>query len=78
MPTVLRIKGYKFKIYSNENDEAPHVHIAKAGGNAKYWLVPEIAEEYSYGFTVRERRDIKILIRFNHALLLKAWYENFE
>ena len=57
MPTVLRVRGYRFKFYSNENDEPAHVHITKGDANAKYWLVPEIEEAYSYGFTVRERRD---------------------
>ena len=29
MPTVLEINGYKFKFFSNENDERAHVHITK-------------------------------------------------
>ena len=57
MPTVLEINGYKFKFYSNENDEPAHVHITKADGNAKYWLIPEVVEEYSYGFNIRERKE---------------------
>jgi len=51
MPTVLVVDGYKFKFFSNENNELPHIHITKGDGNAKYWLVPECKEEYSYGFT---------------------------
>ncbi|HJW28504.1 MAG TPA: DUF4160 domain-containing protein, partial [Saprospiraceae bacterium] len=52
MPTVLEINGYKFKFYSNENEEPAHIHITKGDGNAKYWLRPSIEEEYSYNFTV--------------------------
>jgi len=59
MPTILEINGYKFKFYSNENDEPPHVHISKADGSSKYWLEPIAEEVYSYGFTLRERRDIR-------------------
>ena len=62
MPTILFIRGYYFKFFSNKNDEPAHIHITKGNGNAKYWLEPKIVEEYSYGFTVRERRDIKNLI----------------
>ena len=27
MPTVLRIKGYRFFFFSMEGDEPPHIHI---------------------------------------------------
>ena len=47
MPKVLEINGYKFSFYSNENQEPAHIHINKGTGNAKYWLKPEIVEEYS-------------------------------
>lgn len=75
MPVVLFINGFKFKFYSNENNEPPHVHITK--GNAKYWLFPEIEETYSYGFTVRERRDVRELVLENKDLLIRKWNEYF-
>lgn len=78
MPTVFEIRGYKFKFYSNENDEQAHIHISKADGNAKYWLVPECAEAYSYGFTIRERRDIKELVFENRKYLIDKWNEYFK
>lgn len=58
MPKIFVQNGYHFSFYSNEGIENTHVHIKKGGGTAKYWLEPEITEEYSYGFTKRERRDI--------------------
>ncbi len=77
MPTVLNVKGYKFKFYSNENNEPAHVHVTKAGGNSKIWLRPDIAEEYSYNFTVRERRDIMKLVELNYETLINKWDEYF-
>jgi hypothetical protein len=77
MPTVLEIDGYKFRFFSNENDEPAHVHISKGSGNAKIWLEPKIAEEYSYNFTIRERRIIRILVIENLETLKKAWYDYF-
>lgn len=47
MPTILRIKGYKFKFWSNENNELPHILVIKAEGNAKYWLLDYPVEVYS-------------------------------
>ncbi|MCY7350140.1 MAG: DUF4160 domain-containing protein [Cytophagaceae bacterium] len=77
MPVVLFIYGFKFKFYSNENDEPPHIHVLKGGGNTKYWLMPEPDEAYSYGYTVRERRQIKELVLKNHTLLISKWNEFF-
>ncbi len=77
MPTVLQAKGYKFKFYSNENNEFAHIHVTKGSGNAKIWLRPDISEEYSYNFTVRERRDIRELVEQNYETLIKKWDEYF-
>ena len=53
MPTVLRIKGFRFFFYSNENDEPPHIHVENAENTAKIWLLPvEMAN--SYGFSGKE------------------------
>ncbi|GAB4018451.1 DUF4160 domain-containing protein [Spirosoma koreense] len=77
MPVVLIINGYKFRFYSNENDEPPHIHVSKGGGKAKYWLTPSVNEEYSYGFTVRERREIRELVAANSTLLIEKWNDYF-
>ena len=77
MPTVLEINGFKFKFFSNENDEPIHVHIIKGGGNAKIWLDPVIVEEYSYNFTVQQRREIRRLVRENAEILKRAWDDYF-
>ena len=75
MPIVLRINGYVFWFYSNENNEPPHIHIRKGGATAKHWLEPQ-AEEYAYGFTIRERRDINEIIVEKRTFLIKKWHEN--
>ena len=78
MPTVLEVNGYKFKFYSNENQEPAHVHVIKGGGNAKIWLRPSVDEEYSYNFTVRERRDIRAMAKAHYETLTTAWDEYFR
>lgn len=37
MPKI-RIEGYEFFFYSNEGNEAPHVHIYIDGSELKFWL----------------------------------------
>jgi hypothetical protein len=77
MPVVLLINGYQFKFYSNENDEPPHIHIFKGSGKAKFWLVPTVVEAYSYGYTIREQRDIRELVLTHKDLLIERWYDFF-
>ena len=38
MPTLLIWHGYRFRFYSLDRPEPPHVHIAKDGHDAKVWL----------------------------------------
>ncbi len=40
MPAILRIDGYRFFFWSDEALEPPHIHVAKAGNYAKFWLRP--------------------------------------
>lgn len=77
MPTILEIRGYKFKFYSNENTERAHIHITKGSGNAKIWLQPTVMEEYSYNFTVREQRDIRTIVNGNLDTLIRYWNAYF-
>ena len=55
MPAVFRLEGFRFHFFSNEGDprEPIHIHIAKAGADAKFWLYPEIQLAYNRGFDAR-------------------------
>lgn len=78
MPTVFYFNGYRFYFFSQENDEPVHIHVEKAEAAAKFWLLPEVREEYSYGFTGKQRKEIKQIILGNLDTLKKAWYEHFK
>ena len=60
MPVILRINGYRFFFYSNEGDplEPAHVHVSKAGSEAKIWLEPEAVLSRNDGFGARELREV--------------------
>lgn len=53
--------GYVFKIYSNE-EERKHIHVVKAGCEAKFWLEPKTELANSYGFSNRELKKITQLV----------------
>ncbi|MCC6542146.1 MAG: DUF4160 domain-containing protein [Flavobacteriales bacterium] len=69
--------GFSIYFFSNENNEPPHVHVAKGSGRAKWWLTPTPKEKFAYGFKAGERRRIKQLIAKHHAYLIKAWNAHF-
>jgi hypothetical protein len=78
MPTILVQNGFQFKFYSNENHEPPHVHVIKGKAEAKWWLDPQLEEEFSTGFKVQELRMIRQLLKENRDALLEAWKNHFN
>lgn len=74
MPVVLRVGGYKFWFYEADLDEPPHVHVGKAGSEAKFWLEP-ILQARSRGFREHELNDIAKITREHRGQLLASWRE---
>ena len=76
MPTVLRIKAYRFFFFSLDSSEKPHIHVEKAGKYAKYWLLPvELA--HNRGFRSHELTEIRKLVQENENLIEGKWHEYF-
>lgn len=76
MPTII-IEGYKFRFYSSDINEPPHVHVFKAEHNAKIWLQPATVE-YNRGYSRPELNRILRLTRQNQDRLLEMWNEHFN
>jgi hypothetical protein len=76
MPTI-RIEGYKFRFYSSDRSEPPHVHVIQGDNVAKIWLRP-IALEYNHGYHRAEINRILRLTAEHQDALSEAWYEYFE
>ncbi|NOX62390.1 MAG: DUF4160 domain-containing protein [Chloroflexi bacterium] len=76
MPTVF-IKGYKFRFYSSDVYEPPHVHVIKAEKVAKIWLQPVVVQ-YNRGYNSAELNRILKLTRQHQQELLKAWNDYFS
>jgi hypothetical protein len=76
MPTIF-ISGYKFRFYSSDVNEPPHVHIINAERVAKIWLETlELA--YNRGYNKPELNRVLKLTKQNKAKLLEAWNEYFS
>ncbi len=76
MPTILKIRGYRFFFFSLEGNEPPHIHIEKEDSVAKFWLKP-VALASSYGFRSHELRIIRELTEEHRTLFLEKWNEYF-
>ena len=72
MPTILRERGYRVGFYSSEPDEPAHVHVMKAGCEAKFWLEP-VRLSWSKGYREHDLREIEAILNDHQTELLKAW-----
>jgi hypothetical protein len=67
VPTILRIKGYRFFFFSREGKEPVHIHIEQADRYAKFWLKP-VQLEASIGFRSGEISELRKLVQENKNL----------
>jgi len=74
MPTVLRIRGYRFYFHAQEGTEPPHVHVDKGPGTIKLWL-HDLSIARMEGLKPAEIREVLRLTREHHHHLLTAWHE---
>ena len=77
MPTVLRVRGYRFFFFSLEGNEPPHIHTEQAERFAKFWLSPVVLVK-SRGFRSGELSEIQTIVEENRAFLLEKWNEYFS
>lgn len=78
MPTVFRYAGFRFFFYSNEGDprELVHIHVMKAGGEAKFWLDP-VRVARSSGFDAKTLRQLSGIVAAHRREIEEAWHEHF-
>lgn len=76
MPTVLRIKGYRFFFFSLEGNEPPHIHIEHGDKVAKFWLNP-ITLASSSGYRSHELTEIRTIVVEHSKKFLEKWNEHF-
>lgn len=76
MPTVLRVRGYRFFFFTREGTEPPHIHVEKGDDYAKFWLRP-VRLGRSCGFLSRHLREIRLIVEENEAMFEEKWRERF-
>ena len=65
--------------YSNEGSprEPVHVHVRGEGGEAKFWVRPDVRVADSDGFDARNLRELARVVEQNADLIERAWNEHF-
>ena len=63
-PTFKYERGYRFYMWSREEDRA-HVHVSKAGLEAKIWLEPVVEVYENDGFSQKELGVILKIVKEN-------------
>jgi hypothetical protein len=76
MPTIF-IEGYKFRFYSSDLHEPPHVHVIRDEKEAKIWLLT-ILVEYNRGYHPGELNRVIKLTKQNQSKLLENWNAHFS
>jgi hypothetical protein len=76
MPTILKVKGFRFFFYSNDHSPM-HIHVEKGNGTAKFNLFPvELIK--SKRFTANDIQYIRKLILENQEIFKLKWDEYFN
>jgi hypothetical protein len=76
-PTVLIEDGFRFFFFSREESRM-HVHVHHSGGEAKFWLEPQIELAQNFGLTDKQLREAERIIRSHESDIRSAWQQHFE
>jgi hypothetical protein len=76
-PTVFREGSYRFYFFSRE-EKRVHIHVSHPGGEAKFWLEPEITIARTHGLTEKQIATAFRLIRIHENEIRSAWKKHFE
>jgi len=76
MPSLLRVRGYRFFFYSMEAREPPPPPVAHAGRYAKFWLEP-VALAQVRGFRGHELTELRRIVLQNRLFFMERWHEYF-
>lgn len=77
MPTVLRVRAYRFFFVSLDRCEPAHVHLQREKIVAKYWLEP-VTLARAGRFRKMELAAIAKLVSEHREQLVESWNEFFS
>ncbi len=77
MPTILRVRGYRFFFFSREGQEPAHIHVQHAECYAKFWL-DSVSLARNYRFRSHELTELTKLVAEHRALFEEKCHEHLR
>ncbi len=80
MPKIFEWNGFKFFFFSNEGIplEKCLIHVRKGEKTAKYWVIPNVSMESSWGMSPKELNELEKIVEEKRDLILERWNEYFS
>ncbi len=80
MPKVFEYNRFKFFFFSNEGEprERMHIHVRKAGSQAKIWIEPSVELAENHGFAGNDLRAILSAVHEHRNLIRSVWNGHFN
>jgi hypothetical protein len=75
-PTIFRKGPYRFYFFSRE-ELRMHVHVQGSGGEAKFWLEPQIELAQNYGLNSRQINTLLRHVKEHENEIREAWQAHF-
>jgi hypothetical protein len=72
MFTLLKLDGFKFYFWTQENFEPAHFHVSKGASSAKWFLDP-LKEAWTKGMTDEDKARVAELATANAGKWLEEW-----
>jgi len=76
MPTLLIWRGHKFRFYSSDGLEPPHVHVYHDRKSVKIWL-KSMSVVNNKGYSDQEINRLLAIVKENRKKWMEAWNEFF-
>lgn len=76
-PTVFKVKGYRFFLFSREEPRM-HVHVTCPDGEAKFWIEPIVALAENYGLSRMQLNKLKKIVEERQDEIKKTWKKHFR
>lgn len=77
MPQLFTVFGFRFMFYSNDH-EPIHVHVVKAGTEARFQVAPEVTLLDNKGLKPAELKLAESLVEENKEMIVARWKEYFN
>ena len=80
MPKIFEWDGFKFFFFSNEGNplERCHIHVRKDSKIAKFWILPEVRIDSSWGMSSKELKILEEKILEKRSFIEEKWNEFFN